>query len=185
MLFTHTWYIDAIDPDMEGFLEGRLEASTRRNYESGLRSVARLLESHGLGLNADSTICIPMSLNVWSIWLKEAAKPLDATGRLRIASTVFGYINAVKFAHSEKNIKLSQSVEMLIKKYIESYKRRITKLRMTGVMSSQEGKLHFSLNLYSKLCKLAMFSSENGSRFVRFVHCYMVMCWNLFQRYAF
>jgi hypothetical protein len=145
------------------FLSGRLENSTRMNYQSGIRSVKRLLQLSGNdGPDAiqNGALVIPMSANVWKAWLAEAKKPLDETGKLRAPSTVFGFVNAVKYLYTEKSEKISEEVLILIKKYEEAYKRNVSKLRQKGIMAAQEGKHYISMNAYAKLCKLALYSSE-------------------------
>jgi hypothetical protein len=41
---------------------------------------------------------------------------------------------------------------------------------------------YFSMSIYGKLCMLALYSPENRRNYSRFVHTYMVINWNLFQR---
>lgn len=168
------------------FLAGRLENSTRSNYKSGLSSVVCLLEDCGRtgadAIDPNGDLVIPMTVAVWRAWLAEASKPVDASGKVRASSTVFGYVNAVKYAHTEKDERISTEVSMLIRKYEEAYKRNVSKLRQSGVMAATEGKQHFSMNVFGKLCKLALHSSEYRTPYSRFVHTYMVLCWNLFQR---
>jgi hypothetical protein len=179
---------DVEDDDEEvlgEFLAGRLENSTRINYASGVRSVIRLLNScghNGADAISNGELVIPMSLGVWRAWLAEAKKPIDNNGRLRAPSTVLGFINAVKNAYTEKNQRLTEEVCMLIHKYEEAYKRNVSKLRQKGIMAATEGKHFFSLAVYTKLCNLALYSAETRSNYARFVHTYMIFCWNLFQR---
>jgi hypothetical protein len=113
---------------------------------------------------------------------RQRSPSIDDGGKVRAPSTVFGFINAVKNAHTEKNERLSGYVCMLIKKYEEAYKRTVSKLRQKGIMAATKGKHCFSMSIYGELCKLALYASENRRNYSRFVHTYMAMCWNLFQR---
>jgi hypothetical protein len=100
-----------------------------------------------------------MSEGVWRAWLTEAKKPID----VRALSTVFGFINAVKNAHTKKNERLSENVCMLIKKY-EAYKRTVSKPRQKCIIAATEG------SIYGKLCKLVLYPSENHRNYSSFVH---------------
>jgi hypothetical protein len=119
-LTTHANVGSVVDSDIEDdeevlgeFLAARLENSTRSNYKSGLRSVMRLLNScsrDGADAIRNGDLAIPMSDTVWHAWLTESKKPINDGGKVRAPSTVFGFIDAVKSAHTEKNARLSENV---------------------------------------------------------------------------
>jgi hypothetical protein len=171
------------------------EKITRNPYQS--RIVKIFAEDRPTGLE-DGQIKIPLPKSDWEWLLSVLASPFD-NGTVLAKSTVSGYINALKFLHTEKQLLIESDIKVLLKHFDESFKRIVASellqyivqylkifynvfyvcmlldLKERGVMKIHEGKLHFTMDTFAQLCRHALFAAEDRSRFSRYENIYLFM----------
>lgn len=106
----------------------------------------------------------------------------NKNGTYRAVSTLIGYISALKFWYDEKKAVFSLDELDLMDKFVLGYKKTVAEHKKNGTMKKQEGKEPVTFEKYAKLCKKALFAVVSRVKLSCLVHCFMVMCWNLFAR---
>ena len=92
-----------------------------KEFESNGKEDALLDESPLPNEESETTIKrfkVPMSLDSWKWILTKMAQPINDQGQVRALSTMNGYINALKYLHTEQDIILVQDVKIYLKKEI-------------------------------------------------------------------
>ncbi len=164
-------------------VKGRIEEDTRRGYERTLRFIVTVLMTLcPAAVNATTgMLVLPMALAHLMKFLGEVAKE-KSDKTVRAVSTITGYINAIKHAHTEASINLAKEVEDFLGMFVNGYSRLVAKKKEKGQMKNFEGKVTITFNLYAMLSKKALFASDLRSPFSRFVHLFGILCWNMFAR---
>jgi hypothetical protein len=194
-----------LEPDgaaIASVLRRRVEDSTRKNYAQSMKRITKMFEQYRPSALQNGQLSIPLDKPDWEWFLTALATPFDDNTVLS-KSSVTGYINALKFMYSERQLVLDDGIKVLLKQFEESFKRIVAgklnlvcalrdiyiiiilvilDLKKSGVMKHHEGKSHFTMDVYSQLCKCALFASDERSKFSRYVHVFTILCWNMFQR---
>lgn len=132
-------------------------------------------------LKSDETLKLPIKQQHLELFLSEMARPFEDK-TCRTLSTITGYISSITFFCGEEGVELSKETYNWLSKFIDGYKTVIADLKDKGIMKTFEGKVPMSLSLYTQLCQKALFAAEERSRAASGVHCFMILCWNLFSR---
>ncbi len=164
-------------------VKGRIVEGTRKGYERTLRFISGICEILCEKSIDEKTglLQLPVELRTLILFLGEVAKDREDKS-IRALSTITGYINAIKHAHTEASLKLSAPVDDYLTKFVNGYGRLVAKKKETGLMKNFEGKVAISFGLFVQLTTKSLFASELRSSASRFVHLFGILCWNMFAR---
>ena len=73
---------------------------------------------------------------------------LNDKGSVAVASTVRGYVSALKWWYSTKSVFLSAELNLWLSRFNKGHKRKIAELKQNGEMDQHEGKVGFSFTAY-------------------------------------
>ncbi|TXT28994.1 MAG: hypothetical protein FD136_1914 [Chitinophagaceae bacterium] len=161
--------------------EYRLCENTKQNYKYSEKKFRDYLKSkHHECFNENDEYIFPLDVDAHILPFLENLAKEDSNGCILTSTTINGYINAIKNIHTERNIKMADEVTLKLKNWFTSYKKKVKILKNDNKMKSKEGKNPFSVEIYKLLAAISL--SSCLKHWSAIIHCFLVMCWNLFAR---
>jgi hypothetical protein len=117
---------------------------------------------------------------------------VDATGeviseiaqgqRTKAVSTIGGYRSALVWYYKEHNLKMDQTLESELSKYLAGFKRNVSDLKQRGLMDIQEGRAPLTFNGFAIVAR-EIFKHEPVNRSASwqqsiFAWPFFIFCWN-------
>lgn len=170
-------------------LNHALHTKTRANYNSKISVMIDFFKKHlnecpNSLTNSNKKLFIPISKSNLEFFMNELCKEKPDKSLIS-HSTLNNYISAIKFAHSShycgETVTISNDINKFFSDLSISFRKVISQKKEEGVMKNFEGKQPISFLVYKELAQNALKTCTVISGI--FIHCFMVLCWNLFNRY--
>jgi len=166
----------------DAIVQGRVLPKTRKQYYNLLKIVAAYFkESVPQALNPEGNIIVPVHLDYLKCFLSHITADRE-DGTVYSHSYLTAYLSALKFLYTEASQQMSKAASDYLSLFSDGYKRKIAVLKEQGVMKNREGKLPFTFQIFMNLCQISPFAAETRAPTSSFVHCFTILCWNLFAR---
>lgn len=143
-------------------VDKRISNETRKMYLTTYKFIIKHCQVHMIdALTLDrSNLMFPMSLKHAKEFMGEVARERE-DGTVKAKATLDNYSTVIKHYHKELNVEIAKDVYKFLQEFSEGFKRVVANKKDLGIMKNFEGKVAISMLVYSSLCKIALFASED------------------------
>ena len=169
MADSHTAAVTVAKALADDMRENSLNPSTKRGYQSNMRMMGKWITAMQQGevddegfpsipLDVETTLAffgalIEPRTKEHQIFGRQRDKMLEKnSGQLSLYS-VQGYRSAIRWLYGRQGAVMEKDLEVKVKQFISGYKNRVASLRLSGTMSTKEGKLPLTFSGYQLLAK--------------------------------
>ena len=169
--------------DRSRLLEGMvLEKKTKVAYEGHLKRLKTkfILNKRPEMLDEQGDFRVPMDLeHVKAIMGDLSMVREDKT--VIAKATMAQYISAIKYLYKTKKVVMDSSLTTYFSTVARGHAKEVAKRKQEGFMKQREGKVEFSMMVFTQLSRLALHAATI-SQSLSFSHLFCVFCWNLLAR---
>jgi hypothetical protein len=153
----------------EDMRDNSLHPSTKRGYQSCMKTMGRWTKAMGVGdVDEDGFPTIPLGIDSTmaffgalveprtkehAIFGRQRDKMLEKNGGQLSLYSVQGYRSAIRWLYGKNGAVVEKDLEVQIKQFIAGYKNKVASLRLSGSMSTKEGKLPLTFSGYQFLSR--------------------------------
>lgn len=163
-------------------VSGRVVSKTKVKYGYLFNNITSFCRAHYRGsTHPNGDLVLPMSFNHLKAFFGDRFRERE-DGTLISFSHVNSYCSALKYFYKERNLRMAEDACEYLSQFCDGYKRLVADKKAQGIMKNFEGKVPVAYLIYMQLAKQALFAAEKRTPYSSYVHCFMLLSWNLFAR---